>query len=130
MCMRFATFTLFEQRGGLRAKDVYRRAVEQAVLADEPGFETTWLAEHPFTDYGVVPSPAVIGASIAERTARLTRRPSRSPCSPFRTGRQGGSTRRTDSRPNNSPTSTTASSETLFTLAARLWSAKRETHDA
>lgn len=45
--------------------------IEQAEAADDLGYEAIWLAEHHFTDYGILPSPAVLGAAIAERTTRL-----------------------------------------------------------
>src|SRR5688572_13907121 len=69
--MKFAIFALLEQPDGHRAADVYQKVIEQAEAADELGFETIWLAEHHFTPYGTLPSPALLGVAIAERTKRL-----------------------------------------------------------
>src|SRR5206468_2861046 len=69
--MKFAMFTLSERPEGCSAADVYHRVIEQAEAADELGFEAMWLAEHHFTDYGITPSPAVLGTAIAGRTRRL-----------------------------------------------------------
>ncbi|MEA2935426.1 MAG: hypothetical protein QOD74_2072, partial [Variibacter sp.] len=45
--------------------------IEQAELADAAGYETFWVAEHHFHEYGAVPNPAVMLAAIAQRTKRL-----------------------------------------------------------
>lgn len=69
--MKFALFSLLEQPEGHKAAQVFSKIVEQAEAAEELGFEATWLAEHHFTDYGILPSPAVLAAAIAQRTKRL-----------------------------------------------------------
>lgn len=69
--MKFAIFSLCEQRDGVRATDLYKEAIEQAVAAEELGFDAVWLAEHHFTKYGVVPSIPVLAAAIAERTSTI-----------------------------------------------------------
>ncbi|MDQ1492739.1 MAG: hypothetical protein QOD57_1730 [Actinomycetota bacterium] len=69
--MKFAIFALLEQPAGHKVADVYSKAIEQAEAADELGFEAIWLAEHHFTEYGTLASPAVLGTAIAGRTKRL-----------------------------------------------------------
>jgi natural product biosynthesis luciferase-like monooxygenase protein len=69
--MKFAIFTLSEQPEGHESADVFSKVIEQAQAADELGYEAIWLAEHHFTDYGILPSPPVLGAAIAARTTRL-----------------------------------------------------------
>src|SRR5215218_743211 len=50
---------------------LYEQVIAQAELADELGYDTFWVAEHHFHEYGVVPNPAVMLAAIAQRTRRL-----------------------------------------------------------
>jgi len=45
--------------------------LEQTVLADELGYECSWVAEHHFAPYGIVSNPAVILAAAAARTRRI-----------------------------------------------------------
>jgi len=56
---------------GRSVGEFYGELIEQAVVADEVGYESFWVAEHHFADYGVVPAPAVLLASIAQRTERI-----------------------------------------------------------
>ncbi len=49
----------------------YHELIEQAVVADELGFDSFWLAEHHFHPYGVVPRPAILLSAIAGRTHRI-----------------------------------------------------------
>jgi alkanesulfonate monooxygenase SsuD/methylene tetrahydromethanopterin reductase-like flavin-dependent oxidoreductase (luciferase family) len=68
--MRFGLFFL-----GSSSRRDYRREyeeiLEQCVYAEELGYDFVWIAEHHGSDYGVVPSPAILGAAIAERTERV-----------------------------------------------------------
>jgi alkanesulfonate monooxygenase SsuD/methylene tetrahydromethanopterin reductase-like flavin-dependent oxidoreductase (luciferase family) len=48
----------------------HRQLVEEAVLAEQVGFEAVHLGEHHFNDY-ILSSPAVVLAAIAERTTTL-----------------------------------------------------------
>ena len=46
--------------------------VEQAAYGEELGFDSVWLAEHHFHSFGgTLSSPPVIGAAIAQRTAKI-----------------------------------------------------------
>ena len=50
--------------------DVYRYTMDQIRLADDAGFETSWFAEHHFSNYGLCPNPflpIVKAAAITER---------------------------------------------------------------
>lgn len=69
--MKFAIFALSEQRDGVKAADIYRRTIDQAVAAEELGFDAIWLAEHHFTRYGLNNSIPVLGAAIAEHTSTI-----------------------------------------------------------
>jgi alkanesulfonate monooxygenase SsuD/methylene tetrahydromethanopterin reductase-like flavin-dependent oxidoreductase (luciferase family) len=51
--------------------ELYKQILAQAELADQLGYDTFWVAEHHFHEYGAVPNPAIMLASIAQRTKRL-----------------------------------------------------------
>ena len=69
--MKFATFMLNENRHGQVPGEILNRSIEEAVLAENLGFDAVWLAEHHFSDYGVAPSTAVLAAAIAARTSTI-----------------------------------------------------------
>jgi alkanesulfonate monooxygenase SsuD/methylene tetrahydromethanopterin reductase-like flavin-dependent oxidoreductase (luciferase family) len=50
---------------------LYDEVLAQAELAERLGYDTFWVAEHHFHEYGVVPNPAVMLAALAQRTSRL-----------------------------------------------------------
>jgi alkanesulfonate monooxygenase SsuD/methylene tetrahydromethanopterin reductase-like flavin-dependent oxidoreductase (luciferase family) len=51
--------------------DFYRELLEQAEAAEVLGFDSFWVAEHHFHEYGAIPSPPVWMAVAAERTRRI-----------------------------------------------------------
>jgi alkanesulfonate monooxygenase SsuD/methylene tetrahydromethanopterin reductase-like flavin-dependent oxidoreductase (luciferase family) len=51
--------------------DFYAELLEQAEAADEWGFDSFWVAEHHFHEYGAVPRPPVLLAAAAQRTRRI-----------------------------------------------------------
>ena len=54
---------------GAPPEALYRAALEQATWADRLGFDTIYLAEHHGAEDGYCPSPLVLAAAIASRTA-------------------------------------------------------------
>ena len=48
----------------------YRQVIEEAVLAEELGFDTYWIGEHHFSHY-ICPHPVPLLAAIAARTTRI-----------------------------------------------------------
>lgn len=50
---------------------LYDEILEQINLADTLGFESFWLAEHHFHEYGVVPRPALMLAAAAKTTRQI-----------------------------------------------------------
>ncbi|HEX2216282.1 MAG TPA: LLM class flavin-dependent oxidoreductase [Xanthobacteraceae bacterium] len=50
---------------------LYSQIIAQAELAEALGYDTFWVAEHHFHEYGAVPNPAVMLATLAQRTRRL-----------------------------------------------------------
>ena len=57
--------------GARQVGALYREIIDQALLAEELGYECFFVAEHHFHHYGAVPNPAVLLAAIAERTRRI-----------------------------------------------------------
>ena len=49
----------------------YRETLENIVLAEELGFESFWVAEHHFHEYGTIPNPAVLLAAASQRTTKI-----------------------------------------------------------
>lgn len=50
---------------------LYGEILAQAEAADRLGYDTFWVAEHHFHEYGAVPNPAVMLSAIAQRTKQL-----------------------------------------------------------
>ena len=72
--MRYGIFYLPSLTSADRenAADRLRSIVEQAAYCEELGFESVWLAEHHFHSFGgILSSPTVIGAAIAQRTSKI-----------------------------------------------------------
>ena len=72
--MKFGLFFLlsFDADVHRDAATLYEQILEQAVLAEDLGFDAVWAAEHHFDIYdGYVPNPCVLLAAIAQRTRRI-----------------------------------------------------------
>ena len=52
--------------------EIYRNIIDEAVLAEDLGYEGIWIAEHHFAlNYSLSPNPMTLLAAVAERTSRL-----------------------------------------------------------
>jgi alkanesulfonate monooxygenase SsuD/methylene tetrahydromethanopterin reductase-like flavin-dependent oxidoreductase (luciferase family) len=84
--MRFSTFHSFAihaSAGGvtdaeltssfnnIAHSEAIRRELDRIRLADELGFDTVWLREHHFTDYGFLANPMVMAGHVAAITRRV-----------------------------------------------------------
>src|SRR5215204_1478755 len=71
--MRISIFSVQDHypSGPRTVAELYGQIIAQAELADRLGYDTFWVAEHHFHEYGVVPNPAVMLAALAQRTRRL-----------------------------------------------------------
>ena len=72
--MRFGLFYLPSSLPATRAEGAerLRAVVEQAGYGEELGFDSVWLAEHHFHSFGgLFSATPVIGAAIAQRTAKM-----------------------------------------------------------
>jgi len=58
--MRFGTYYFLQAPPSIPHPDVVRHEIEQMVWTEELGFDSIWLTEHHFIDYGLSVSPAVI----------------------------------------------------------------------
>src|SRR5271167_2202727 len=52
-------------------QDLYRDHLEEAVLAEELGFDNVWASEHHFAEDAWNPSPITFLAAVAARTQRV-----------------------------------------------------------
>ncbi|MCB0714213.1 MAG: LLM class flavin-dependent oxidoreductase [Ignavibacteriae bacterium] len=50
---------------------LYTELLGQIELADRLGYESFWIAEHHFHEYGVIPRPAILLSAAAARTERI-----------------------------------------------------------
>jgi alkanesulfonate monooxygenase SsuD/methylene tetrahydromethanopterin reductase-like flavin-dependent oxidoreductase (luciferase family) len=72
--MRFGVFSVVDHYPGEIRRttgELYAELLEQCDAADELGFDSFWVAEHHFHEYGAIPRPPVWLAAAAERTRRI-----------------------------------------------------------
>lgn len=72
--MRFGVFSVVDHYPAelpRTTKQLYDELLEQVVAAEALGFDSFWVAEHHFHEYGVVPRPAVWLAAAAQRTRTI-----------------------------------------------------------
>jgi alkanesulfonate monooxygenase SsuD/methylene tetrahydromethanopterin reductase-like flavin-dependent oxidoreductase (luciferase family) len=68
----YGVFLLLPRPDPARASgEVIEEGLEQASVAEELGFDTVWLAEHHFSNYGSIPSPLHVAVKVADRTTRI-----------------------------------------------------------
>ncbi|SDI09339.1 Flavin-dependent oxidoreductase, luciferase family (includes alkanesulfonate monooxygenase SsuD and methylene tetrahydromethanopterin reductase) [Alteribacillus persepolensis] len=68
--MKIGMFYVNECHDGKHDR-AYREMLEQIQYGEELGFESVWLAEHHFNEYGSMPSPAVAASAIAQLTKKI-----------------------------------------------------------
>lgn len=69
--MRFATYYFLQAPPGRSDAEIIREEVDQMVLSEELGFDSIWLTEHHYADYGLSSAPSVLLATVAARTQRI-----------------------------------------------------------
>ncbi len=69
--MRFGTYYFLQAPPHLTHADVVQREIEQMAWTEELGFDSIWLTEHHFIEYGLSVAPAVLAAAAAAKTERV-----------------------------------------------------------
>jgi len=69
--MRFGTYYFFQRPPGASEAAVIRTEVDQMVWSESLGFDSAWLTEHHFADYGISAAPSVLASAVISRTERL-----------------------------------------------------------
>jgi alkanesulfonate monooxygenase SsuD/methylene tetrahydromethanopterin reductase-like flavin-dependent oxidoreductase (luciferase family) len=69
--MDFGLFFLMQRDEAWSEQAVYDSALEQILAAEPLGYQSAWIAEHHFNDYGLCPTPPVLAAFVAARTRAL-----------------------------------------------------------
>jgi len=69
--MRFGTFSYNQARPWVPERQAFEELLEQIDLTERLGFHEAWFAEHHHSDYGMLSSPNLIIAALANRTKRL-----------------------------------------------------------
>src|SRR5436305_14811067 len=69
--MRIGTYYFLQAPPGQTADAIITEEVEQMVLSERLGFDSVWLTEHHYADYGLSAAPGVLLATVAARTERV-----------------------------------------------------------
>src|SRR3989442_6976612 len=69
--MDFGLFFLMQRDERWSEQAVYESDLEQMLAAEPLGYQSVWIAEHHFNDYGLCPAPQVLAAFLAARTRTL-----------------------------------------------------------
>ena len=70
--MKLGLFLLAGRFPGMTEGEALAGAVDAAVVAEQAGLESVWIAEHHFITYGVCPSAVALAANILGQTSRIT----------------------------------------------------------
>lgn len=71
--MRFGVFSIFDYWPRVKSvSQYYSDILDLAEKAEELGFDSFWISEHHFTDYGgILPRPQILLAALAQRTRTI-----------------------------------------------------------
>jgi alkanesulfonate monooxygenase SsuD/methylene tetrahydromethanopterin reductase-like flavin-dependent oxidoreductase (luciferase family) len=69
--MRVGTYFFLQATPGRSAAAIVAEEVEQMVLSEQLGYDSVWLTEHHYSDYGLSSAPSVLVATVAARTERI-----------------------------------------------------------
>ena len=71
--MKLSLFSVHDHHPDLprTQKEFYDETLAQCVLADQLGFNTFFVAEHHFHEYGIVPNPALFLVAAAQQTKQI-----------------------------------------------------------
>jgi alkanesulfonate monooxygenase SsuD/methylene tetrahydromethanopterin reductase-like flavin-dependent oxidoreductase (luciferase family) len=69
--MRFGTYFFLQATPGRTSAQIITAEMDQMVRSEALGFDSVWLTEHHFSDYGLSAAPSVLAATLAARTQRI-----------------------------------------------------------
>ncbi|GIW07404.1 MAG: luciferase [Dehalococcoidia bacterium] len=69
--MDIGIFQLLSQPDGVSDREVIEQALWEVDFAEANGFHTVWITEHHLSEYGLIGTPSVYAAAVAQRTRRL-----------------------------------------------------------
>jgi alkanesulfonate monooxygenase SsuD/methylene tetrahydromethanopterin reductase-like flavin-dependent oxidoreductase (luciferase family) len=69
--MRFGTFSYNQNRPYVPEQQAFEELLDQIELTDRLGFNEAWFAEHHHSDYGMLASPNLVIAALADRAPRM-----------------------------------------------------------
>jgi alkanesulfonate monooxygenase SsuD/methylene tetrahydromethanopterin reductase-like flavin-dependent oxidoreductase (luciferase family) len=69
--VRFGTYFFLQRPPGRTDAEILPEEVDQMVFAEDLGFDSVWLTEHHYADYGLSSAPSVLLATVAARTRRI-----------------------------------------------------------
>ena len=69
--MRFGTYFFLQAPPGVSHTDVVHDEFAQMVLSEALGYDSVWLTEHHFINYGISSSPLGLAAAVAARTNHI-----------------------------------------------------------
>ncbi|HLY64706.1 MAG TPA: LLM class flavin-dependent oxidoreductase [Chloroflexota bacterium] len=73
--MRFGTYHFLQAPPGRSGSEIISEEVDQMVLSEQLGFDSVWLTEHHYADYGLSSAPAVLAAAVAVQAVISLRSP-------------------------------------------------------
>jgi alkanesulfonate monooxygenase SsuD/methylene tetrahydromethanopterin reductase-like flavin-dependent oxidoreductase (luciferase family) len=71
--MRYSIFSVQDHHPSFTrtVPELYKEVLEQGILADQLGYDSFFVAEHHFHEYGAVPNPAIFLTALAQHTKRI-----------------------------------------------------------
>ncbi len=69
--MRFGTYYFLQAPPGRSSAQIVTDEVDQMVLSEELGFDSIWLTEHHYSDYGLSSAPSLLAATVMAKTERI-----------------------------------------------------------
>lgn len=71
--MKYSIFSVQDHHPTLKrtVPELYQQVLNQGILADQLGYDSFFVAEHHFHEYGAVPNPAIFLTALAQHTKQI-----------------------------------------------------------
>jgi alkanesulfonate monooxygenase SsuD/methylene tetrahydromethanopterin reductase-like flavin-dependent oxidoreductase (luciferase family) len=71
--MQYSIFSVQDHHPSFKRTipELYKEVLEQGILADQLNYDSFFVAEHHFHEYGAVPNPAIFLTALAQHTKRI-----------------------------------------------------------